>query len=62
MAGDARGINRLAHVKKYSRAITSTICANIARGIAVAPKIAGVDPRMGVRLIDGAPTRKSGST
>jgi anaerobic selenocysteine-containing dehydrogenase len=44
------GINRLTHVKKYSR-FYSTICANIARiGFAVGTgKIAGVDPReMGV--------------
>lgn len=44
------GINRLAHVKKYSR-FYSTICANIARvGFASGTgKIAGVDPReMGV--------------
>jgi anaerobic selenocysteine-containing dehydrogenase len=44
------GINRLAHVKKYSR-FYSTICATIARvGFAVGTgKIAGVDPReMGV--------------
>src|SRR5258706_1026882 len=44
------GINRLAHVKKYSR-YYSTICANIARvGFAVGTgRIAGVDPReMGV--------------
>ena len=44
------GINRLAHVKKYSR-YYSTICANIARiGFAIGTgKIAGVDPReMGV--------------
>ncbi|MBR0694854.1 molybdopterin oxidoreductase family protein [Bradyrhizobium lablabi] len=44
------GINRLSHVKKYSR-FYSTICANIARvGFAVGTgKIAGVDPReMGV--------------
>jgi anaerobic selenocysteine-containing dehydrogenase len=44
------GINRLAHVKKYSR-FYSTICANIARvGFAIGTgKIAGVDPReMGV--------------
>jgi anaerobic selenocysteine-containing dehydrogenase len=44
------GLNRLAHVKKYSR-FYSTICANIARvGFAVGTgKIAGVDPReMGV--------------
>ncbi|MDB5876296.1 MAG: dehydrogenase, partial [Ramlibacter sp.] len=44
------GINRLAHVKKYSR-FYSTICANVARvGYAVGTgKIAGVDPReMGV--------------
>jgi anaerobic selenocysteine-containing dehydrogenase len=44
------GINRLAHVKKYSR-FYSTICANVARvGFAVGTgKIAGVDPReMGV--------------
>ena len=40
------GINRLAHVKKYSR-FYSTICANIARvGFSVGTgKIAGVDPR-----------------
>src|SRR6202045_495550 len=40
------GINRLAHVKKYSR-FYSTICANIARvGFAIGTgKIAGVDPR-----------------
>jgi len=40
------GINRLAHVKKYSR-YYSTICANIARiGFAIGTgKIAGVDPR-----------------
>src|ERR1700746_3179467 len=40
------GINRLAHVKKYSR-FYSTICANVARvGFAVGTgKIAGVDPR-----------------
>src|SRR3979490_3586821 len=44
------GINRLAHVKKYSR-FYSTICGNIARvGYAIGTgKIAGVDPReMGV--------------
>ena len=44
------GINRLSHVKKYSR-FYSTICANIARvGFAIGTgKIAGVDPReMGV--------------
>jgi anaerobic selenocysteine-containing dehydrogenase len=44
------GINRLAHVKKYSR-FYPTICANIARiGFAIGTgKIAGVDPReMGV--------------
>ena len=44
------GINRLAHVKKYSR-FYSTICSNIARvGFAAGTgKIAGVDPReMGV--------------
>jgi anaerobic selenocysteine-containing dehydrogenase len=44
------GINRLAHVKRYSR-FYSTICANIARvGFAIGTgKIAGVDPReMGV--------------
>jgi anaerobic selenocysteine-containing dehydrogenase len=44
------GINRLAHVKKYSR-FYSTICATVARvGFAVGTgKIAGVDPReMGV--------------
>src|SRR6476469_1021282 len=44
------GLNRLAHVKKYSR-YYSTICANIARiGFAIGTgKIAGVDPReMGV--------------
>ena len=44
------GINRLAHVKKYSR-YYSTICANIARiGFAIGTgKIAGVDPReMGI--------------
>src|ERR1700704_1771635 len=44
------GINRLAHVKKYSR-YYSTICTNIARaGFAIGTgKIAGVDPReMGV--------------
>src|SRR5665213_876391 len=44
------GINRLAHVKKYSR-FYSTICATIARvGFAVGTgKVAGVDPReMGV--------------
>lgn len=44
------GINRLTHVKKYSR-FYSTICANVARvGFAVGTgKIAGVDPReMGV--------------
>src|SRR5215510_1537477 len=44
------GINRLAHVKIYSR-YYSTICANIARiGFAIGTgKIAGVDPReMGV--------------
>jgi len=44
------GINRLAHVKKYSR-FYSTICANIARiGFAIGTgKVAGVDPReMGV--------------
>ncbi|MGY8668382.1 molybdopterin-dependent oxidoreductase [Bradyrhizobium sp. UFLA05-109] len=44
------GLNRLTHVKKYSR-FYSTICANVARvGFAVgAGKIAGVDPReMGV--------------
>src|SRR6267154_1634321 len=44
------GINRLAHVKKYSR-FYSTICANVARiGFAIGTgRIAGVDPReMGV--------------
>ena len=44
------GINRLAHVKKYSR-FYGTICATIARvGFAIGTgKIAGVDPReMGV--------------
>ena len=44
------GINRLSHVKKYSR-FYSTICANIARvGFAIGTgKIAGVDPReMGI--------------
>jgi len=44
------GINRLTHVKKYSR-FYSTICANVARiGFAIGTgKIAGVDPReMGV--------------
>jgi anaerobic selenocysteine-containing dehydrogenase len=44
------GINRLAHVKKYSR-FYPTICANIARvGFSIGTgKIAGVDPReMGV--------------
>src|SRR6202163_4444403 len=44
------GINRLSHVKKYSR-FYSTICANVARvGFAIGTgKIAGVDPReMGV--------------
>src|SRR6201998_890821 len=44
------GINRLTHVKKYSR-FHSTICSTIARvGFAVGTgKIAGVDPReMGV--------------
>jgi anaerobic selenocysteine-containing dehydrogenase len=44
------GINRLAHVKKYSR-FYSTICANIARVgyVAGTGKIAGADPReMGV--------------
>src|SRR6201997_945161 len=44
------GINRLAHVKKYSR-YYSTICANIARvGFSIGTgKVAGVDPReMGV--------------
>jgi len=44
------GLNRLTHVKKYSR-FYSTICANVARvGFAVGTgKIAGVDPReMGV--------------
>src|ERR1700759_3923811 len=44
------GINRLAHVKKYSR-YYSTICANVARvGFAIGTgRIAGVDPReMGV--------------
>jgi anaerobic selenocysteine-containing dehydrogenase len=44
------GINRLAHVKKYSR-FYSTICSTIARvGFAVGTgKVAGVDPReMGV--------------
>ena len=44
------GINRLAHVKKYSR-FYPTICANIARvGFAIGTgRIAGVDPReMGV--------------
>jgi anaerobic selenocysteine-containing dehydrogenase len=44
------GINRLSHVKKYSR-FYSTICSNIARvGFSVGTgKIAGVDPReMGV--------------
>lgn len=40
------GLNRLAHVKKYSR-FYSTICANVARiGFAIGTgKIAGVDPR-----------------
>ena len=40
------GINRLTHVKKYSR-FYSTICANIARvGFAIGTgKVAGVDPR-----------------
>lgn len=40
------GLNRLTHVKKYSR-FYSTICANVARvGYAVGTgKIAGVDPR-----------------
>jgi anaerobic selenocysteine-containing dehydrogenase len=40
------GINRLAHVKKYSR-YYSTICSNIARVgfVAGTGKIAGVDPR-----------------
>ena len=45
------GINRLSHVKKYSR-FYSTICSNIARvGFSIGTgKIAGVDPReMGVR-------------
>lgn len=44
------GINRLSHVKKYSR-YYSTICANVARvGFSIGTgKIAGVDPReMGV--------------
>src|SRR5437588_4430141 len=44
------GINRLAHVKKYSR-FYSTICANVARiGFSIGTgKLAGVDPReMGV--------------
>src|SRR5437660_3107591 len=44
------GINRLTHVKKYSR-YYSTICANVARvGFAIGTgRIAGVDPReMGV--------------
>jgi anaerobic selenocysteine-containing dehydrogenase len=44
------GINRLAHVKKYSR-FYQTICANVARvGFSIGTgKIAGVDPReMGV--------------
>jgi anaerobic selenocysteine-containing dehydrogenase len=44
------GLNRLTHVKKYSR-FYSTICANVARvGFAIGTgKIAGVDPReMGV--------------
>jgi anaerobic selenocysteine-containing dehydrogenase len=44
------GLNRLSHVKKYSR-FYSTICANVARvGFAIGTgKIAGVDPReMGV--------------
>src|SRR5215475_1733718 len=44
------GINRLAHVKKYSR-FYGTICSNIARiGFAIGTgKVAGVDPReMGV--------------
>ncbi|MBN9004752.1 MAG: molybdopterin oxidoreductase family protein [Rhizobiales bacterium] len=44
------GINRLAHVKKYSR-FYSTICANVARVgfVAGTGKIAGADPReMGV--------------
>jgi anaerobic selenocysteine-containing dehydrogenase len=44
------GINRLSHVKKYSR-FYSTICSNIARvGFSIGTgKIAGVDPReMGV--------------
>src|SRR6201747_1028459 len=44
------GINRLTHVKKYSR-FYSTICANVARVgfVAGTGKIAGVDPReMGV--------------
>jgi anaerobic selenocysteine-containing dehydrogenase len=40
------GINRLSHVKKYSR-FYSTICANVARvGFAIGTgRIAGVDPR-----------------
>src|SRR5438067_12303796 len=40
------GLNRLTHVKKYSR-FYSTICANVARvGYAIGTgKIAGVDPR-----------------
>ena len=40
------GLNRLTHVKKYSR-FYSTICANVARiGFAIGTgKIAGVDPR-----------------
>lgn len=44
------GINRLTHVKKYSR-FYSTVCANVARvGFSIGTgKIAGVDPReMGV--------------
>jgi anaerobic selenocysteine-containing dehydrogenase len=44
------GLNRLTHVKKYSR-FYSTICANVARvGFAIGTgKVAGVDPReMGV--------------
>ena len=44
------GINRLSHVKKYSR-FYSTICANVARvGFSIGTgKIAGVDPReMGI--------------
>jgi anaerobic selenocysteine-containing dehydrogenase len=44
------GINRLTHLKKYSR-FFSTICSNIARAgfVAGTGKIAGVDPReMGV--------------